>query len=108
MGESPSFTATQDEYGRVAHTPLLQHRIMWASRPHSFTATQGKGGRATRPPLPQHSSNVGESPTLRSRFIILAECNGSNKPAHYVSVASRLKRPVVSIETFPVIYDDPF
>jgi len=50
MGESPSFTATQDEYGRVAHTPLQQHRVkeggrlallyrntaaMWASHPHS-------------------------------------------------------------------------
>jgi hypothetical protein len=51
MGESPSFTATQDEYGRVAHTPLLQHRIMWASRPHSFTATQQQCGRVTHTPI---------------------------------------------------------
>ena len=55
-GDSPSFAATQDECGRVAHTP--------------------------------------------SRFIILAECNCS---LHQGPMASKMKRSVVSIETFPLI-----
>ena len=70
---------------------------------------------ASRPPLRQHGVNVGDSPSLAATQ---GQCgrvahtpiavHGSNKPPHHGPVASQMKRSVVSIETFPLIGDEPF
>ena len=73
VGESRSFVATQDECGRVAHTPL---REMWASRAPLWEMWAGRPSllkmRAGRPPVLKmwagrphsYAENVGGSPTL--------------------------------------------
>ena len=63
MGESPSFAVTQDECGRVAHTPIAVYY------------------------------------TRRVQLLKQAPKQGT--------VASEMKRSVVSIETFPLIDDEP-